>query len=508
MSAFRSLSVLLVLLATSVEAATLKAVFVICDAYETDANNAIAQSVRVDLATMTRLTHALEQAKVMPVQRVVLQGSRASSANVWKAISKLDVGPDDTLMFYFSGHGSNDGKRSLLYAVDEVDLDRARLERELLAKKARLTLILTDACNSFIDDDARSRAFMGAQKRAPDFTAEWTSLFVTQRGVVHIAAASPGEYAWSDNDEGGAFTHSLVDEGLLKRPGATWSDVFEQSKKRTMASFNAFPRQQRAKLLEEGISSQTPKAYKLSVQDAGDAPASTPTAPDVRPPPPPPPAAGKVVVTNGAKAATVFVHDLNTDEAHWSDDLTHTYTLGRNKAQSLPAPARIGWLNGEDSVVKDLEAGSYHFETTDEGLVLVQEGAAPPVPTDEKSEKRKKKLAELRAKLVGNWSWEDADGAVDSVMAADGTYKDKSERGRTVESGTWTLLSEKTKGKTHTYLAFTSKDQSGVATEYRYRFKFTDDDTVSLVLRRTVRDGATVDDTEDGMDGTVMMYRQ
>jgi hypothetical protein len=522
MSVLRLPLLLLTLAAVPSQAGTLKALFVICDAYETDSNNAIAESVRVDLATMTRLTHALEQANVMPVQRVVLQGSKASSANIWKAIAKLDVGPDDTLLFYFSGHGANDHEHSLLYAVDEEELDRARLEKELLAKKARLTVLLTDACNSYLDGDSRSRSFLGAEKRPEDFSAQWKALFATQRGLVHISAASPGEYAWSDNDEGGSFTHALVNEGLLKHPGATWDEVFAQAKQKTMASFNAFPRQQRAKLREEGITSQTPKAYRLpGAQDAAPPTTTTTTPPKPvkpTPSPNPAPAAGKVVLTNKASSPTLFLHDLNTDESNWSEDRVRSYTLGRNKSQSLPAPARVGWLNGDDSVVKELEAGAYHFETGDDGLVLVQEGAAPPPPppgndgnkdNGNKDDRRAQKLEQTRARLVGTWLWEDSDGQVTSVLGGDGTFKDKSERGRTVEQGTWTLVAEKSsKGKNRTYLAFTSKDKQGVVNEYRYRFKFTDDDTVSLVLRRTLRDGERVDDDENGMDGTVTMYRQ
>jgi hypothetical protein len=81
-------------------------------------------------------------------------GAKVSPKYVLDFFSKLDVGPDDAVMFYFSGHGGYDKTKGHFMAFKRGALWRNDLLAAMDKKKPRLRVVLTDSCANYTDRGA------------------------------------------------------------------------------------------------------------------------------------------------------------------------------------------------------------------------------------------------------------------------------------------------------------------------------------------------------------------
>jgi hypothetical protein len=130
------------------------------------------------------------------------------------------VQSDDTVVFFWSGHGGYDvGKKEhFLHMPAGGPLFRSTLLGALQKKSARLTVLLTDSCANFVDTTA------GLQQMAPSspdpnrgVAPLFDALFLKPRGVVDINAAAPGEFALG-LPAGGLFGMLLASSALYEQP--------------------------------------------------------------------------------------------------------------------------------------------------------------------------------------------------------------------------------------------------------------------------------------------------
>lgn len=101
-----------------------------------------------------RITHALRQAGVLAPASVTLTDAQATRANFRAALASLarQVGPDDTLLIFFSGHGEKvenltterDGSAETIELFDDAlfDYELAEMLQDVDAR----TLLVIDAC--------------------------------------------------------------------------------------------------------------------------------------------------------------------------------------------------------------------------------------------------------------------------------------------------------------------------------------------------------------------------
>jgi Caspase domain len=86
--------------------------------------------------------------------RVVIDhfiGAKVTPQFVLDFFRKLDVGPNDAVMFYFSGHGAYDKKKGHFMAFKRGFLFREALLTAMDKKKPRLRVVLTDCCANYTD---------------------------------------------------------------------------------------------------------------------------------------------------------------------------------------------------------------------------------------------------------------------------------------------------------------------------------------------------------------------
>lgn len=184
-----------------------------------------------------------------------LTGKQLTATAVVNYYRKLKVRPTDTLVFYYTGHGSfreagaNDVHTLELQVRFKSDgtaapsreaLARPELRREMLAKKAALTVILTDCCSDHLNvppppDHVRGRT-RGVVETRDQPTRLGQALFLQARGEVDLTAASKGQTAVCDSDVGSYFTFALrrAAKGRANRP-VGWSEYVEAVKAETDA---------------------------------------------------------------------------------------------------------------------------------------------------------------------------------------------------------------------------------------------------------------------------------
>jgi hypothetical protein len=139
----------------------------------------------------------------------------SSPANVLATVNELTVRPDDSILFYFTGHGSVDDKGHYL-ALATGKLYRKDLLAALMAKRTRMVALITDCCNTRSDGYLYASPYVEVTS-PPVPTPLFKRLFLDTDGVVDITSSSPGESAFfapyqeePPGSPGSIFTTTLV----------------------------------------------------------------------------------------------------------------------------------------------------------------------------------------------------------------------------------------------------------------------------------------------------------
>jgi len=193
---------------------------------------------------------------------VIVHGEDYGKENILGAIDMLTPGPNDIVVFYYSGHGfsyEKDAENKYPQVdlrshpasdkIDVVDANTENLEKlfELVkGRGARLNIVIGDCCNSIIDF---KRKFMRgdvpvqSEKIEPVIINKkmCEALFCDYTASILVAAAAKGEYAVSDDALGSIFTHNfsknlkrLLKKEVDKGEGLPWGKLLEETKDKTL----------------------------------------------------------------------------------------------------------------------------------------------------------------------------------------------------------------------------------------------------------------------------------
>ena len=221
---------------------------------------------------MERVFRNIEREAGIPVEMSELKSNVDDSSpefmsrdNILRWVGNVKADTDDVVFVYFSGdirtHGNS---RELYLSLRSEKLDRKELANAIETIPCRLKILVTDAsCDFGISTIFPCTSNM--LKKA------YANLFLEHKGFLNLTAAVEGEFALGDS-EGGIFTRAFVDVmifvGKLGDDGfVSWSEVFEETKKRTHFYFEVFmdwpgmPQNIRDTLNEVGQKSQCPKYF-------------------------------------------------------------------------------------------------------------------------------------------------------------------------------------------------------------------------------------------------------
>ena len=209
-----------------------------------------APNITLDMLTMYVVLHENVPEDRLEYLPVSIEADEDSAPQLLlRLLDELHPKPNDTLLFYYTGHGAADD-RGHYFALAQGPLYRDDLLNQLRGKGARLTVLLSDCCNARSD----GRAYLAPAPRVnepPTITPVFQSLFFEPRGVVDVNSSSPGESAFfvpeteaSKTMPGSLFTKQLADWFTQqKRRSATWDQLLRSVSLQVHVAFrDGYPR--------------------------------------------------------------------------------------------------------------------------------------------------------------------------------------------------------------------------------------------------------------------------
>jgi hypothetical protein len=159
----------------------------------------------------------------------VISGDQATPENILRTLSALPSKPNDSLFFYYSGHGGTERTRGHALTMSRGILYRSDLIKAIDNIPAQMKIVLSDCCAGEFELKAAPKIV--PRVFHPDVVH---GLFLRHRGVVDITASAPGQYAVG-NQFGGVFPRTFIywlqqstDELDRSHLGVvTWTDFFE-----------------------------------------------------------------------------------------------------------------------------------------------------------------------------------------------------------------------------------------------------------------------------------------
>ncbi len=196
----------------------------------------IGQACMVDLNRIKSEFSGVAKALRMSLQTHVIAGENYSKETVSKTVETVMPGKDDVVVFVYSGHGFRFKDQKDYYpcldlsssAYDKATENYVMLSdvfKAISEKGARLNIVLSDCCNSEVDQTLPLLKTNSLFSRAnTNFDLEKLKvLFQKSGGNVIATAASPGEVSWCGSN-GGFFMLSLI-ESLRNQISAVTNNV-------------------------------------------------------------------------------------------------------------------------------------------------------------------------------------------------------------------------------------------------------------------------------------------
>ncbi len=247
----RAMQILLLLMSfffliRDAEAQTLHAVLV-SDGSPAAQWGKFSAAISMDVKVIDAMIGSSMPKSQLDVHLMEIEQDEKSDPNiVLKAIADLRVKPNDTLLFYYSGHGAADDDGQY-FEMARGKLHRKTVRDSLESKRARLVVILTDCCNVRSDGFFFSTPFINTippDKPSPLFQ----SLFLDQKGTIDITSSAPGESAFftpiregSIQIPGSIFTQELAElADVQSATRMTWDDLVRGVSLKVHAAFHEY----------------------------------------------------------------------------------------------------------------------------------------------------------------------------------------------------------------------------------------------------------------------------
>ncbi len=204
----------------------------------------IGRSVRVDRIEMQKLFQTIgekSQNQLFVIEKVI-EGDDFSRQMIVQAIEAARPGPDDIIVFSYSGHGFRESATETRWPeLDTPDgpISFKTVLQMIQQKGARQFIALADCCNQSIDVGVRSRAvtrigFENIQQ-----------LFLDSKTSVAASGSKPGQFSYGNDRYGGFFTAAFIDN-LTKalQTGMGWEEIMARSRLDVMEKARIIDREQ------------------------------------------------------------------------------------------------------------------------------------------------------------------------------------------------------------------------------------------------------------------------
>lgn len=180
-------------------------------------DDTIGFDVTHDLVSLRKEARKISKMTRLELNSLYFYGDNLKAGNIVEKLQSIVMGPNDAVLFYFSGHGYRTASKKspwpdLLLSEEGISLDYKMLIEILAQKDPRFILAIADCCNNVIPQSwantyqAQPRAF--SRLRVSE-AANYRHLFLDSKGLIMISGSSVGQYSWSVQ-EGGVYTLSFL----------------------------------------------------------------------------------------------------------------------------------------------------------------------------------------------------------------------------------------------------------------------------------------------------------
>ena len=173
-----------------------------------------------DLATLRSFFERVRDSGIS-VEVTEVKDETFSCSSILSAVSMLRVGETDTIIFYYSGHGSRAPNAPTKFPefwcqrfAGDTNADLSGVVDQIEAMKPRLTIAIADTCNT-VERKKRSRETLPLQEEPlpQNVTRAMRHLLLEYVGTVVLSASIPGQNAWGDG-YGSLFTRQLFRQSI------------------------------------------------------------------------------------------------------------------------------------------------------------------------------------------------------------------------------------------------------------------------------------------------------
>ena len=211
-------------------------------------DESIGESVTTDVNLVKKNFSGIAKKLGIAYKETIIAGDDFEKSNIQKAVSRLSVGSNDVVVFVYSGHGfrfdDDTDEHPRMYLTYDGDLNEnteistTEIYNEITAKKARLTIFLTDCCNSKAGVQRAEVESVAFGTRAANNNVDINklrALFVEESGTIRATAAKPGQYARCDASGGFMLTSILnnikAQSSALNDKQPSWNTIVENASK-------------------------------------------------------------------------------------------------------------------------------------------------------------------------------------------------------------------------------------------------------------------------------------
>ena len=172
----------------------------------------------------------------------VLSGEQVTADNIIRTVKNAKIKPEDSVLFYYSGHGAFDRNTQDHYlTLNHSDpLARTAVRNAILAQSPKLAVLMTDCCAGVVSlpmaPDAGMGMGAGGEAKAIEYPV-LRELFFNTQGLVDITSSRPGQVSLGLGD-GGLFTNAVLNTiEANTHVTMNWYDLFTKSRALASAEY-------------------------------------------------------------------------------------------------------------------------------------------------------------------------------------------------------------------------------------------------------------------------------
>lgn len=207
----------------------------------------IGSSCVIDQNTTTRELDVIASELGIPLSKTIIDGQDFTKASVENALTRLNPGSNDIVVFVYTGHGFRWSDQTSKYPNFDLrystyqqvsqnsTMNLGDVYNTITAKGARLNLVLGDCCNSDIGVTGRGgQPSLASRRQAQGKLEKLRKLFLESSGNLIGAAARPNETSCGSTRDGGYFISSFFaaisrETSVLNSGLADWEDIISHT---------------------------------------------------------------------------------------------------------------------------------------------------------------------------------------------------------------------------------------------------------------------------------------